>query len=211
MPAPEVSLLEQDGVTMRTLWLRVMLAALGVALWALPAAAQDTQPVPQQSLAEQARAANKNKPAPSPATKVWTNDNIPTTSGISTVGTAPAAAPSADTGEKTATAAATTPRSPEEMKNLEAEWRGKFKAQKDQIALLERELTVSKRENQIRATTYYADAGNRLRDEGKYAADDRKYQAEAAAKQQQLDAAKQKLEDMKEELRKAGLPSSWAE
>jgi len=192
------------------MWHRVMMAALAAALFALPAAAQG----PQKSLAEQARDAAKSKPAPSPATKVWTNDNIPTTSGISTVGTPATGNGSASAGAEDKSASAqTTPRSPDELRKLEQEWRKKFQDQKDQIALLERELTVSKRENQIRATTYYADAGNRMRyeNQAKYAEDDRKYQAETAAKQKELDAAKQKLQDMKDELRKAGLPSSWAE
>lgn len=195
---------------MRTIWHRVMMAGLAATLLALPAAAQNTQ---AQSLADQARAATKNKPAPAPGAKVWTNDNIPTGgAGISTVGPAPssqaAQATLAAGGEQ---AAAAAQRSPEETKKLEDEWRKKFKDQKDKIALLQRELTVLVRENQIRAATFYADAGNRLRNETQYAADDRKYQAETAAKQKELDDAKQKLEDMKEELRKAGLPSAWAE
>ena len=198
---------------MKTIGHRVMMAALAAVVLALPAAAQGTPPA-SQSLADQARAAQKNKPAPSPAAKVWTNDNIPTTSGISTVGTPATGNGSASAGAEDKSASAqTTPRSPDELRKLEQEWRKKFQDQKDQIALLERELTVSKRENQIRATTYYADAGNRMRyeNQAKYAEDDRKYQAETAAKQKELDAAKQKLQDMKDELRKAGLPSSWAE
>lgn len=198
---------------MKTLWFRVMLAAVAAALLALPVLAQGTQPDSQKSLADLARDAQKNKPAPSPATKVWTNDNIPTTTGISTVGTADTGGSASAGGEGQSAAAETTARSPEELKKLEQEWRKKFQDQKDKIALLERELTVSKRENQIRATTYYADAGNRMRyeNQAKYAEDDRKYQAEAAEKQKQIDEAKQKLEDMREELRKAGLPTSWGD
>jgi hypothetical protein len=194
---------------MRATWYRVMMALLAAMLLALPAVAQNTQS--SQSLADQARAATKNKPAPAPGAKVWTNDNIPTGGGISTVGTT-STGPAAQAAGNGNAAAATTPRSPEEMKKLEQEWRKKFQDQKDKISLLQRELDVLKRENQIRAATYYADAGNRMRyeNQAKYAADDRKYQADTAAKQKELDEAKQKLEDMKEDLRKAGLPSAWA-
>jgi hypothetical protein len=190
-----------------------MLAALAAALLALPGLAQGTQPDSQKSLADLARDATKNKPAPAPGTKVWTNDNIPTNTAIGAAGPA-APTPAVSGGDESAAAPAEAgPRSPEELKQLETEWRAKIQGQKDQIALLERELEVSKRENQIRATTYYADAGNRMRyeNQAKYAADDRKYQAETADKQKQLDAAKQKLEDMREQLRKAGLPSSWGD
>ena len=198
---------------MRSKWFRVMLAALAAALLALPGLAQGTQPDSQKSLADLARDATKNKPAPAPGTKVWTNDNIPTNTAIGAAGPA-APTPAVSGGDESAAAPAEAgPRSPEELKQLETEWRAKIQGQKDQIALLERELEVSKRENQIRATTYYADAGNRMRyeNQAKYAADDRKYQAETADKQKQLDAAKQKLEDMREQLRKAGLPSSWGD
>ncbi|HXZ27787.1 MAG TPA: hypothetical protein VEG08_07280 [Terriglobales bacterium] len=192
------------------------LAAGALAVSAAAQAAPSSQPGSQKSLAEMARDALRSKPAPSPTTKVWTNDNIPTSSGISTVGTPAPAAPASVGGEGEEAAAGpaeSKPRSPEELKQLEAQWRQKFQDQKDKISLLQRELDVLKRENQIRAATYYADAGNRMRyeNQAKYAADDRKYQADTAAKQQQLDAAKQQLEDMREQLRKAGLPSSWGD
>ncbi|HXE90139.1 MAG TPA: hypothetical protein VNK82_04160 [Terriglobales bacterium] len=164
----------------------------------------------QQSLGDIARQERQKKRPPAPSAKVYTNENLPTTTTISEVGPAPAA-PAAREAASPAAAAAQAAPSGEDQAKQEAEWKKRFQEQKDAIALLERELDVLKRENKLRAATFYADAGNRLRDEAKYAAEDRKYQAQTAEKEQQLAAAKQKLEDMREELRKAGLPASWGE
>ena len=48
--------------------------------------------------------------------------------------------------------------------SVEAGWKAKISDQKSKIELLEREIDVMQREQKLRATTYYADAGNRLRD-----------------------------------------------
>lgn len=84
----------------------------------------------------------------------------------------------------------------------------KYSKQQAEIATLQRELDILVRENRIRAATYYADAGNRLRDEAKYAADDRKYQADIAAKQKAITDGQANLEKIREEARRAGVPLS---
>ncbi|HSA92727.1 MAG TPA: hypothetical protein VLE48_06925 [Terriglobales bacterium] len=164
----------------------------------------------QQSLGELAREQRQKKRPSAPSAKVYTNENLPTTTTISEVGATPEASTSRESAAPGAGAAEAAP-SADDQAQQEAEWKKRFSEQKDAIALLERELDVLERENKLRAATYYADAGNRLRDEAKYAADDRKYQADTAEKKQRIADAKQKLEDMREELRKAGLPASWGE
>jgi hypothetical protein len=168
-----------------------------------------------QSLGEIARK-NREKKGGTSTGKVYTNENLPRSVSFAegsrtTQAPGQEAAASTTTSAPTAAAAAEEEEGAVDPKEEEAQWRARFKEQKDEIALLERELTVSERENKLRAESFYGDAGTRLRDEAKYAADDRKYQAETNEKKDKLAAAKQKLEDMREELRKAGKPASWGD
>jgi hypothetical protein len=64
------------------------------------------------------------------------------------------------------------------------------------------------RENRLRAATYYADAGTRLRDQGKYAADDLRYQQEIQAKRSAIKSAQQQLDTLREQARRMGVPAS---
>ena len=170
-------------------WMGVM--ALAGALAATAAA---------QSLGDLARQERAKKGAAPAAVKEYTNDNLPTSGGISEAGAAPASASSAAASRSEAT--------PEEKKEdrgkQETEWRAKFKAQKDKIATLEREVAVRTNENQSQNVRY-------LMSFPQAAEQAQKNQDEIKEKQKELAAAKQRLEDMTEELRKAGLPSSWAD
>jgi hypothetical protein len=174
---------------------RLQLVIVSVLTLVLAAAA-----MAQQSLADRARQLRKNKPA-QPSTKVITND---------TLGVKPAentAAPSTDntaSDKEKAEAEKTKTLSAEEQAKLDKEWQEKIDAQKDQIALLQRELDVLQRENKLRVANYYADAGTYLRDPKKSADEQRKYQDDIAAKQKELDDAKAKLDQMHEDAHKAG-------
>jgi len=160
----------------------------------------------QQSLGDAARQARKNKQA-DPAKKVITNDDLaPGKSASDTSASSPTAAPAADASK--AKSDDKSKLSGDDQAKLDKEWQDKISAQKDQIALLERELDVLQRENKLRAATFYADAGNRLRDEKKYAEEDRKYHDDIAAKQKAIDDAKTTLEQMKDDARKAGASPS---
>ena len=90
-------------------------------------------------------------------------------------------------------------------------WKKKIQDQQGQIDLLARELDVQNREYRLRAASFYADAGNRLRNSGAWDKEDSQYKDQIASKQKALDEAKQHLEDMQEEARKAGVPSSIRE
>ena len=182
--------------------IKMAVAPLLLAALACPVLAQQQQP----TLADIARAARREKPAT--PSKVYTNDNLPKDAIISVTGT-PAPAPAADAtaDAKPADAKAAAPSSAD-SKKAEDDWRNQIAKQQAEITQLERELDVLVRENKLRAATFYADAGNRLRDEKKYAEDDRKYQADIADKQKALDDARKKLDDLKEAARKAGMPPS---
>lgn len=160
----------------------------------------------QQTLGDAGRQARKNKP-PEPTTRVITNDDF----GRPWVSVSPDSDANA-TDQKNADADKAKDKdkdkekktSAEQQAELDKQWRERISAQNEKIAVLERELDVLQRENRMRASNYYGDAGNRLRNPGKYADDERKYRDDIAAKQKAIDDAKTELENMREEARKAG-------
>ncbi|MBV9437949.1 MAG: hypothetical protein JOZ44_17965 [Acidobacteria bacterium] len=171
-----------------------------------------------QSLGEAARKARQSKP-PEPTTKVITNDDLnslpkpPVSSAADSDANASAENKDAATADdkakdKDKEKADAEKKSPDDQAKLDKEWGDKIAAQKDAIAMLEREIDVMQRENKLRAATFYADAGNRLRDEKKYAEDDRKYHDQIDAKQKELDDAKTKLDQLRDDARKAGASAS---
>jgi DNA repair exonuclease SbcCD ATPase subunit len=164
-----------------------------------------------QSLGEYARQQRAQKPATPAGAKVYTNDNLPTSGGLSEVGRLeppppPPLSPRAAAAEQRA-----VQKKAEEQKSLEVEWRAKFTEQKKNIAQMQRQLDLFVRENLLRQAAYSANTAERLQHAPQFAEADQRYQAEITEKQQALDEAKQKLENMKDELRKADLPGSWAE
>ena len=195
---------------LRIIWVVTVVLALSLAAAA------------QESLADKARAAKAQKSATPQTKRVFTNDSIgadtkPEPSGTAAKATASGDATGAATGDAAGADAAKTDapkteaagdKSSENDKKAAEEWKAKIEKAVADIALLERELTVSDRENHLRAAAFYGDAGTRLRDEAKYAEEDRKYQAEVEAKKKAIADAKAALEKMRDDARKAGVPSN---
>jgi hypothetical protein len=168
-----------------------------------------------QSLGDAAREARAEKPA-TPQTKVYTNDNLPTTGSISVLGSAPAApaatgASNDGKASKPAGAAAASPSEAEAKQQAADKTKADVEAQKGEISRLERELDIATREWKLRQAAYYADAGNQLRDPAAWAAEERKYNEQTAQKKQALDDARQKLDDLQEQGRKLGMNSAATE
>jgi hypothetical protein len=170
-----------------------------------------------QSLGDQARNLRTEKPE-TPQSKVFTNDNLPTSGGITVVGApapaasaAPASTASSTATKATATSTAGTAPAAEDPSKTADKIKGDVEKQKAEISRLERELDVSTREWKLRQASYYGDAGNQLRDPKAWAEQERKYNDETSQKQQALSDAKQKLDDLQEQARKAGLSSSAVE
>ena len=159
-----------------------------------------------QSLGEIARQQRQQKPPATAQVTVYTNDNLPTSGALSEVGhPAPSSSPASD--KASAAAEKAEQKKAEDRSKLEAEWRAKFAEQKNSISLLQRELDVAAGESKhLVAYDYINHRAN-----PQFTADNAKHEAEINAKQKALADAKQKLEDMQEELRKAGLPNSWAD
>lgn len=187
----------------RIIWTSITVALLAAITLAAKAQSQT------QSLGEYAREARKTKKPP--ATKVFTNDNLPTGGEISVVGNSPSApsAAKSDDKESDKVQAAKQPEemSPEEKQKLAEDLRSHFTDQKKKIADVEHELDLLQREYKLRVAAYYADAGWQLRDPKKWADEDAKYKADVANKEKELQAAKDKLDEVREQARKAGLAS----
>jgi len=187
------------------------------------------------NLGDYARQVRKQKGQAAPAAKTFDNDNIPKVDKLSVVGQAPpadaaaaddsnqqpaaestpaadanAAAPAKDSASGDAAKDAQKDEQAEKQKMYQ-EWQTKIHGQRDKIDLLTRELDVANREYRLRAASFYADAGNRLRNSAAWDKEDAQYKDQIAAKQKALDDAKQALDDMQEQARKAGVPSSLRE
>lgn len=182
------------------------------------------------NLGDYARQVRKQKAQAAPAVKTFDNDNLPKVDKLSVVGQAPPAdetapADTAANDEQQAgtegAADAQAPAQPKENANgdtaqeeqaakqkMYKEWQGKIHEQRDKIDLMTRELDVANREYRLRAASFYADAGNRLRNSAAWDKEDAQYKDQIAAKQKALDDAKAALDDMQEQARKAGVPSS---
>jgi hypothetical protein len=157
-----------------------------------------------QSLGDAARANRKNK-RQTPK-RVITNDDIRRASAVSDDSSTDSQ-PAADTDAP----ADSAPSDADAIKAKQDEWKARFAEQKTAIAGLTKEIDILQRENRLRAASYYADAGSRLRDEKKFAEEDRRFKDEIEAKQGELATAKQRLEEMQDEARREGMPSSVAD
>jgi len=215
--------------------LSVLLTGAVVAVLLLSSAAAQTQ---SPSLGDYARAARKNKPAPSrSAPKVYDNDNLPRTSTLSVVGNndgqsnaaqgddaAKGEGKSAAADEAKDSTAQTSgaeksenkpeikpDQSAEEREKALGEWRQKIDAQKAKVDLASRELDVMAREYRVKQAEFYANTARRVENPNGFADEDAKYKQQITDRQKSLDEAKQKLSDLQDEARKAGAPNSAIE
>jgi len=149
------------------------------------------------AVARQQRA--QKKPS---AKKVFTNDDIATARSPDSAPAETAAQPAAD-----AKAADAKPKAPaaEDKAKAAAAMQAKVNSLKSEIAALQRELDVADREFKLQVASYYADAGNSLRDPKKWADEQRNKQAELDGKKKAIDDAKAKLADTLEQARKADI------
>jgi hypothetical protein len=178
------------------------------------AAAGDQEP----SLGSYARSVRKNKAGQS--VKTFDNDNIPRADTISVVGSGSASdsQPAADSGDDTQAQPAgnnpnqmpkvTPGQSEEQRKQVYDQWQTKITDQQSKIDGMARELDLDQREYRLRAASFYADAGERLRNQAGWDKEDAEYKQKIAEKQKALDDAKQAMGDLQEQARKAGVPTS---
>ncbi len=205
----------------------VPLALLALATTVCISAQQPTQ---SQSLGDVARQQKSSDKAQ--GHKVWTNDDFPDrpastdaapADASTSDATADAAAagpvdasgkPAKDAGSKEAAAkpeakVAKKTDSADEQKKIDDEWKGKLDAQKSKIADLQREYDLTERELKLAQTTYYADAGNKLRDQKDFLDKDKASRDKLDALKQQITDEQAKLSDMQDKAHKAGANKAY--
>jgi hypothetical protein len=153
---------------------------------------------PQESLAEAARKAREAKKDETKPVKVFTNENIPASGGISTVGKEP---PSADAAADGTVAKA----GPADEKT----WREKFAALRAKLARDQEDLTVMQRELGVLDLQNYSDPVKAMQQQ-LTREDINKKTADIDAKTQAIKADQQAIDDAEDALRKAGGDSGWS-
>lgn len=172
------------------------------------------------SLAEAARKHKQQQAGKPVAAKVYTNDNLPATETISTVG-APAtdAAATAPTDGQAVSADGSTPAakdgvakpaddSKSRQKTWE-DWREKIEKQKAAVEQMQKENEDIDRQYKLTSGNYYSSAQQRLFDGAAMAKEDAAYKQQMEQKKKAIEDAKQKIEDLQEGARRAGVPSGY--
>jgi len=159
-----------------------------------------------QSLGDYARTVRKNKPEPSPTTRHFDNDNLPTNENLSVVGPPPPSDANSAPATKAATVDAAAAAA--DRKSAADEWKKKLDNQKEKIDAMNHELDLQQREYRLRASAYYGDVGTRLRDAAQFDKDDAQYKSDVEQKQKAIAAARQELDEMQEQAHKAGIAES---
>lgn len=164
------------------------------------AVAQQTQEPDLGAVARKTRAQKKDT-----AKKVYTNEDFTPQPTTEPAATGTTDAKSADkTAEKSDEKPKVAPAVDDKSKQT-AEFQQKVDALKKEIATLQREYDITDREWKLQVASYYADAGNSLRDPKKFADEQRAKQADLDQKKKNIDADKAKLDDTVEAARKAGV------
>ncbi len=158
-----------------------------------------------QSLGEAARRLRGQKAAQAKATRVYNNDNLPKSGGLSTTnveseskGKEKEAAEKGKEGE-----AKKTPAEDEKA------YREKFAKLRENLAMEERKLEVLQREFNLANVQFYSDPNVALREQTQ--------RSELTNRQQEIErqkgaveAAKKAIADAEDELRRKSLPPGWA-
>jgi chromosome segregation ATPase len=175
----------------------------------LVARQQDNSQQTGDPVADAARRAREAKQTSAKPRKVYTDDDVsrpkPASAATSTTGdssTQDSSKPAAGTSSK-------PPTSADQDAKAEADWRKRFKEQRENIARVEKELDILQRENQKDQIQYYPDPQKAMTEQ--YTRKDiNEKDAKIAAKQKEIEQLKQGLSDLEDALRKAGGDSGWS-
>jgi hypothetical protein len=162
------------------------------------------QAVQQDPLAEAARKAREQRKEAPKAAKVFTNDNIPTTGGISAVGSAPEAPPSGKEAARQGKAGANAAPA-----NDEKSWRARFASLRHKLDQDQAELSIMQRELGVLNVQFYGDPNKQMQQQLSRADIDKKT-ADIEAKKKQVADDQQAISDAEDDLRRAGGDPGWA-
>jgi hypothetical protein len=163
---------------------------------------QSSQAAPpqQDSIADAARRARAQKKEEPKTTKVFTNENIPSTASVST--STPA---SGDTSEKATDAdSAKAPKGSDEKM-----WRDKFAKLNHQLNQDQATLDVLQRELGVLSNQYYGGDPVKAMQQGMSQSEITDKNAKIDAKKKDVEADKQAIADAEADLRKAGGDPGW--
>ena len=188
-------------------------AALGCAILfsslTVLARQQDNSQQTGDPVADAARRAREAKQTAPKLKKVYTDDDVsrpkPAPAATSTTGdssTQESSKPATGTSSK-------TPTSADQDAKAEADWRKRFKEQRENIARAEKELDILQRETQKDQIQYYPDPQKAMTEQ--YTRKDiNEKDAKIKAKRREIEALKHGLSDLEDALRKAGGDSGWS-
>jgi DNA repair exonuclease SbcCD ATPase subunit len=190
-----------------------------VGLLILPGMLAGVAAAQSDSLAEAARKHKQQQAGKPVAAKVYTNDNLPATETISTVG-APAsdAAATAPADGQAVSADGSTPAAKDGAKPADdsksrqktwEDWREKIEKQKAAVEQMQKENDEIDRQYKLTTGNYNSSAQQRLFDGAAMAKEDAAYKQQMEQKQKAIEDAKQKIEDLQEGARRAGVPSGY--
>jgi len=170
------------------------------------------------SLADAARKHKQQQAGKPVAAKVYTNDNLPATETISTVGAPASEAATTSPTDGQATADGSTPATKDGAKPADdtktrqktwEDWRDKIQKQKASVEQMQKENEEIDRQYKLTSGNYYNSAQQRLYDGAAMAKEDAAYKQQLEQKKKAIDDAKQKIDDLQEEARRAGVPSGY--
>jgi hypothetical protein len=161
----------------------------------------DATPAPAHvSVAAAARKAREQRKESSKEPKVFTNENLPTSGGISFVGGASNAGPGA---------VADTDGGTKSGGGGEKVWRERFDKLNHKLESDKEDLAVMERELSVLDMQYYSDPVKAMQQQ--YSRDDiNKKTADIDAKKKTIEADQQAIDDAQDELRKSGGDPGWA-
>ncbi|HXE74168.1 MAG TPA: hypothetical protein VNN18_00850 [Candidatus Xenobia bacterium] len=168
------------------------------------------------NLAEAARKAREERAKTGTAkVKMYTNDSLPRSGGLSIAGTV--AAPATSGGEAAAAegeGGTAAEQAEKEKKCDEACWKAKFAEKRKQIKDAETELDVLQREYNLARTQYYQDPNAAMREQySSNTAGGRELQDllnRINNKKREIEELKQQLSALEDDLRKSGGQPGWA-
>jgi len=170
------------------------------------------------SLADAARKHKQQQSGKPVAAKVYTNDNLPATETISTVGAPASDAATTSPTDGQTTADGSTPATKDGAKPADEtktrqktweDWRDKIQKQKASVEQMQKENEEIDRQYKLTTGNYYNSAQQRLYDGAAMAKEDAAYKQQLEQKKKAIDDAKQKIDDLQEEARRAGVPSGY--
>lgn len=176
-----------------------------LASWPTPAPAQT--PDRQTSLGDAARRVREQKKHAPKAARVWTNDNLPDSGGVSVVGPTTEPTPPAKAEGPGQVAEPSAGAAESEEKDL-SEKEAELREAKEQLKRAEKQLDLLQRDFDLHRQQYYSNPGYTSDTTGKEALDT--LAGQIAAKQDEVQKAKEKvatLEKQVENLKRNSSPS----